>query len=94
MAGRESVPNSLRPPPGYMPALTVRQHARLAADQAKRDREHIGWNGHPLSPRALAMLGQPCPLGRCSEHGYNDLGCRCPGCREAHRAARLARLHR
>lgn len=91
---RESVPNSLRPPPGYEPPLTRTQSARLAFSDVRRRQERAGVNGRPLSPRSRLMQGQPCPTGHNSEYAYNDLGCRCEGCREAHRVARLERMHR
>ena len=92
---RESVPNTLLPPPGYMPAATAlqverEQRSRIARVLAGR----VNDNGRPLSPRAVAMLGQPCPYGKGTDNTYNKRGCRCEACRLAHRAKRLDRLHR
>lgn len=43
---------------------------------------------------AIRELLAGCPGGWASEYGYNNNGCRCPLCREAHRAKRVARMHR
>jgi hypothetical protein len=93
-AGRESVPDSLKPPPGYTAAPTRLQLERRAADE--RARREIGFVpiGRPLSPRSVQMLGQPCPGGWASNNGYCKHACRCEYCREAHRVKRLARLRR
>lgn len=65
---------------------------RSLLDREARTRNGIvNATGRPLSPRAVRMLGVDCPGGWNSENGYNDHGCRCEGCRLAHRAARKGR---
>jgi hypothetical protein len=93
-AGRESVPDTLRPPPGYAPAPTRLQLERQAA--AERARRSLGLVpvGRPLSPRSVLLLGRPCPGGWSSDNGYCKHACRCEQCRAAHRVKRLRRLRR
>lgn len=89
--GRESVPNTLRPPPSYRPLETRRQRiARFVDEQLRALDGYAHKNGRPLSGRSIEMLGQPCPGGWYSAHGYNDRGCRCEGCRTAMSRARTA----
>jgi hypothetical protein len=92
--GRESVPDSLKPPPGYRPELTPLQRARLELDVHARTRAGLVPIGRPLSPRSVRMLGRPCPGGWASDNGYCKHACRCEQCREAHRVKRLRRLRR
>ena len=91
----DTVPNTLHKGHDYQPQPTTRQLLQRAVQAELRRRAGITRTGHRLADVSLRLLQvAECPIGRASEHGYNDLGCRCTFCREAHRVARNERNHR
>lgn len=72
----------------------TRQELHAAINTARR--ELVMPHGADKGGRRtyLRLAGLPCPGGWSSETGYNHHGCRCDGCREAHRVARQARYAR
>jgi hypothetical protein len=89
---RESVPCTLSP--GRPPNSTALRAARLELDAKLRRRLRVGATGRPRLLRSLELAGLPCPGGWSSDSGYCNHGCRCDGCRDAHRVSRIARMRR